>query len=275
MTDGVQVHRDLEFARPDGEPLLLDLHRPDGDATVPVCVYLHGGGWARGTRGDRAEDRLAPVARAGIAVASIDYRLSGRAPFPAQLDDARDAVRWLRGAGADHGLDTGRIGAWGASAGGHLASLLGLVPDERDGERGDSSVQAVVAFFPPTDLLALAEDPPEGPPPPFMAGRPPAVPPLEAQLLGLSRAQDDPDRARAASPLDQVHTGAPPFLLMHGDRDGLIPGVQSSRFADALAAAGVPVQLLRLAGANHEDAAFETPAALGAVSSFLQAALTG
>jgi acetyl esterase/lipase len=268
VPEDVEVRRDLEFARPDGEPLLLDLHRPAGDATVPVCVYLHGGGWARGTRGDRAEDRLAPVARAGIAVASIDYRLSGRAPFPAQLDDARDAVRWLRANGAEHGLATGRIGAWGASAGGHLASLLGLCADEG----GDAAVQAVVAFFAPTDLLALAEDPPEGPPPPFLTGPPPS-PAFEARLLGLDRAADDPDRARAASPVHQVRAGAPPFLLAHGDRDGLIPGVQSSRFAEALAAADVPVQLLRLAGANHEDPAFDTPAVLGAVSGFLRATL--
>ena len=275
MSDGVEVRRDLEFARPDGEPLLLDLHRPAGDATVPVCLYLHGGGWARGTRADRAEERLAPVARAGIAVASVDYRLSGRAHFPAQLDDARAAVRWLRSAGGEHGLATDRIGAWGASAGGHLASLLGLCTDDRDGELGDGSVQAVVAYFPPTDLLALADDPPEGPPPPFLAGRPPAVPPLEAQLLGLDRAQDDPARARAASPVAQVRSDAPPFLLAHGDRDGLIPGVQSRRFADALAGAGAPVQLLLLAGANHEDPQFETAATLGAVAGFLRSALEG
>ncbi|MEU2351278.1 alpha/beta hydrolase [Modestobacter sp. NPDC049651] len=272
MTAGVEVRRDLEFARPDGEPLLLDLHRPAGDATVPVCLYLHGGGWARGTRTDRAAERLEPVARAGVAVASIDYRLSGRATFPTQLDDVRAAVRWLRRCGAEHGLATERIGAWGASAGGHLASLLGLLPDEQD---GDSSVQAVVAFFPPTDLLALADDPAEGPPPPFMAGRPPAVPPFEAQLLGLERAADDPERARQASPVSHVHAGAPPFLLVHGDRDGLIPGVQSQRFAAALADAGAPVQRWVLSGANHEDPGFDTPAGAGLVAGFLLGALSG
>jgi acetyl esterase/lipase len=272
VTAGVEVRRGLVFAEPAGQPLQLDLYRPAGDGEVPVCVYLHGGGWALGSRADRAEARLVPVARSGLAVASIDYRLTDTATFPAQLEDARAAVRWLRAHGAEHGLATGRIGAWGASAGGHLAALLALRPDDADPRPGDGSVQGVVAWFPPTDLLALADDPPEGPRPPFLSGPPPS-PPFEARLLGLTTVADDPARARAASPLSHVRPDAPPFLVMHGDRDGLIPSVQSRRFTEALTAAGATADLMLLAGANHEDPAFDTPGSLGAVSGFLRAAL--
>jgi acetyl esterase/lipase len=268
MSDGIEVRRGLVFAEPAGQPLQLDLYRPVGNGEVPVCVYLHGGGWARGSRTDRAGDRLVPVARSGIAVASIDYRLTDTATFPAQLEDARAAVRWLRTHGAEHGLATGRIGAWGASAGGHLAALLGLCPDDADPQLGDGSVQGVVAWFPPTDLLGLETDEPEGPPPPFRSGPPPS-PSFEARLLGLSAASDDPARARAASPLTHVRPDAPPFLVVHGDRDGLIPGVQSRRLVEALSAAGATADLMLLAGANHEDPAFDTPGSLGAVSGFL------
>jgi acetyl esterase/lipase len=275
VSGDVQVRRGLVFAEPAGQPLQLDLYRPAGDAEVPVCVYLHGGGWARGSRTDRAEGRLVPVARSGIAVASIDYRLTDTATFPAQLADARAAVRWLRARGAEHGLATGRIGAWGASAGGHLAALLGLCPDDGDrddGDRGDGSVQGVVAWFPPTDLLGLATDEPEGPRPPFLSGPPPS-PSYEARLLGVAAVTDDPGAARAASPLAHVRPDAPPFLVVHGDRDGLIPSVQSRRLVDALTAAGATADLMLLAGANHEDPAFDRPASLGAVSGFLRTAL--
>jgi acetyl esterase/lipase len=277
VSDGIEVRRDLVFAEPAGQPLQLDLYRPAGDGEVPVCVYLHGGGWARGSRTDRAEDRLVPVARSGIAVASVDYRLTDTATFPAQLEDARAAVRWLRAHGAEHGLATGRIGAWGASAGGHLAALLGLCPDVADPQLGDGSVQGgsvqgVVAWFPPTDLLRLETDEPEGPPPPFRTGPPPS-PSFEARLLGLSAASDDPARARAASPLTHVRPDAPPFLVVHGDRDGLIPSVQSRRLVEALSAAGATADLMLLAGANHEDPAFDTPGSLGAVSGFLRTVL--
>src|SRR5688500_6739410 len=108
---------DLTYASPDGEPLQLDLYVPRTPDPAPVCVYLHGGGWLRGTRADRAAERLLPVAAAGVAVAAVQYRLSGQAIFPAPLDDVRAAVRWLRAEGAGFGVDPARIGAWGASAG--------------------------------------------------------------------------------------------------------------------------------------------------------------
>jgi acetyl esterase/lipase len=274
VTGRVAVSADLTYAERDTGPLRLDLYRPEGPAPAPVCLWLHGGGWMRGSRADRAAERLVPLAEAGIAVAAVQYRLSGEATFPAPLDDVRAAVRWLRRSADRFGFDASRVGAWGGSAGGHLAALAGLCPDPADAEEGDSSVQAVVSWFPTTDLLTRATDPPEGPLPSFVTGAP-TVPSFEARLLGLPEVTDDPELARAASPLSHVHAGAPPFLVMHGDADGLVPSAQSRRLVTELRAAGVPAEFLLLSGANHEDPAFTGPAAMGAVTGFLRATLAG
>ncbi|GAB3360297.1 hypothetical protein GCM10027300_32260 [Modestobacter lapidis] len=262
------MRRDLVYSVADGHDLRLDLYVPDGPP-APLCVWLHGGGWMRGSRADRAAERLVPVAGNGVAVAAVQYRLSEQATFPAPLQDARAAVRWLRAHGHEYGVDAGRMGVWGASAGGHLASLLALTSDGRDADLGNSSVQAAVCWFAPSDLLQMANDVPEGPPPPFVTG-PPVQPSFEARLLGADAAEDVPDEARAASPVSHVHPGAPPFLLMHGDRDGLIPAEHSRRLFHALRTHGVDTALWLLHGANHEDAAFEEPASLAAVSGFLR-----
>ncbi|WP_116451640.1 alpha/beta hydrolase [Blastococcus litoris] len=268
----VTVHRDVVHSVVDGVELRLDLYLPDV-RPAPVCIWLHGGGWMRGSRTDRAEQRLLPVAESGVAVAAVDYRLSGQATFPAPLDDARGAVRWLRANGAEHGLDATRVGAWGASAGGHLASLLALTEDAGDAELGDSSVQAVVAWFAPSDLLLRDSDVPEGPLPPFVTA-PLPEPSFEARLLGVQQVRDAREAARAASPVAHVRAGAPPFLLMHGDRDGLVPSGHSRRLHHALRAEGVDAGLWLLHGANHEDPAFDAPESLAAVSSFLRRHLT-
>jgi acetyl esterase/lipase len=267
----VTVRRDLVYDSVDGRKLHLDLYLP-GSGPAPLCLWLHGGGWVRGARTVRAAERLLPVARAGVAIAAVEYRLSGEATFPAQLDDARSAVRWLRRNAGDLGLAADRVGVWGGSAGGHLAALLALCPDERDGELGDSSVQAAVCWFPITDLTMRHTDVPEGPPPAFLTGPPPS-PSNEARLLGVESVPRAVDAARAASPVTHVHPGAPPFLLMHGDRDGFIPSAHSRALHRALLAQGVDASLLLLAGANHEDPAFEAPSILAAVAAFLRSVL--
>jgi acetyl esterase/lipase len=268
---GVTVRRDVVYRSEPGIELQLDLYLP-ASRPAPLCVWLHGGGWLRGSRTARAAERLLPVAAAGVAIAAVQYRLSGEATFPAPLDDARAAVRWLRRNAADLGLAADRVGVWGGSAGGHLAALLALCPDERDPELGDSSVQAAVCWFPVTDLTLRDTDVPAGRLPPFVTG-PPDVPSQEARLLGAASVQEVADEARAASPVSHVHPGAPPFLLAHGDRDGLVPSEHSSTFHRELRAQGVPATLLLLAGANHEDPAFDTPPVLGAVSAFLRSTL--
>lgn len=279
MTDDVDVFRDVTYTGEGAAALALDLYVPRCAAAPPLAVYFHGGGWARGTRTDRAEERLMPLARHGVAVASVSYRLVGVARWPAQLHDAKGAVRWLRAHASEYGIDGSRIGAWGASAGGHLAALLGLTAglSELEGDVGgnldqDSSVRCVVAWFAPTDLIALTDQPvdPAVPLPPFLADRPAGQTPAQAGLLGVRNVHEAPDAARAASPTSYAHRPGPPFLLVHGDRDGLIPHSQSRLLHDALLASGTPSTLLLVAGANHEDEVFQHPSIIAATAELLR-----
>ena len=250
--DGTRVLSGVAYAGLPGiRPLELDLYLPAGDGPHPVVLFLHGGGWRLGSRhsgGPAFPGRtlFERVAAAGIAVASADYRLSGEAVWPVQLSDAKAAVRWLRARAGELGIDPGRVAAWGESAGGHLAALLGLVTDpDLDGDVGvtgpPGAVVAVAAWYPPTDLGGFAGD----------AGADPAdATTREAQLLGAAPSAV-PDRAAQASPLTHVSGGAPPFLLLHGRADRFVPCVQSERLADALRAAGADVELHTYEGADH------------------------
>jgi acetyl esterase/lipase len=235
-------------------PLELDLYLPaEGTGPLPVVVFLHGGGWQVGSRHSAGPGyRGAPspferIAQAGIAVASLDYRLSGEAIWPAQLHDAKAAVRWLRARSSDVGIDPERIAAWGESAGGHLAELLGLTGDDAalEGDAGitgtSSRVSAVVAWYAPSDVAAVATD----------TGSDPADPTTrENRLLGRP-APEVPALAAEASPISHVGPGAPPFLLLHGAADRFIPPVQSLRLHAALVAAGVDAELELYDGAGH------------------------
>ena len=272
MTNGCVV-RSIEFARTgdDGSrPLLLDLYLPEpalpdpnlmdtdpmdtdpapahGQAPRPAVVHFHGGGWRMGERsslgpvldglGFSAFDRLLD---AGFVVASADYRLSHEAHFPAQLHDAKAAVRWLRNHAVDYNVDPDRIYAWGDSAGGHLASLVGLTGISAE----DSSVAAVAAWYPPTDLGRMAEQ-----------SHPDAVVRAddsgsrEELLIGAVLA-DEPEKAAAASPLCYVRASAPPFFLAHGTADHFVPAAQSESLAAALESAGADVELLLIDDADH------------------------
>ena len=265
---GLRTLKGIEFARPrNAEPLLLDLYLPAGETHQggrPAVVHLHGGGWRMGERSSLGPavdgfglSPLKLLADAGFVVASADYRLSTVATFPAQLLDAKAAVAWLRAHAAEYGVDPQRVYAWGDSAGGHLASLLGLTagtanphvpagsPDHPSGTGADDFVAGVVAWYPPTDLLRMGEQ-----------ARPDAVARAddpgsrEALLIGAQPA-DAPDKARAASPLTYIHADAPPFLLIHGTADRFVPVAQSTSLAEALEDAGNDVELLLLDGSDH------------------------
>jgi acetyl esterase/lipase len=249
------VLRGVPFAAlPGARPLELDLYLPpEGSGPPPVVVFLHGGGWRLGSRhgagpafAGQSPTPFERVAQAGVAVASADYRLSGEATWPAQLHDAKAAVRWLRSRADELGIDGDRVAAWGESAGGHLAELLGLVSDP--GLEGDvgvtgpsSAVSAVVAWYAPSDVRAVATD----------TGADPLDPATrEAQLLGAP-APEVPDAGAQASPVSHVSPAAPPYLLLHGAADRFVPCVQSERLYDALLEAGVEVELDVLADAGH------------------------
>jgi acetyl esterase/lipase len=256
------VRRAVEYSAPLGyRALELDLYTPHGGTAPPVVVFLHGGGWRVGSRRifittwrDWSPDPFARLVAAGFAVASIDYRLTGEAVFPAQLHDAKAAVRWLRTRARELGLDPARIVAWGESAGGHLAALLGLTADRPDldpdlspggSPAPSSAVAGVVDWYGVSNLLTL-----QAQALPNAIARAGAPDSRESLLIGAP-VPEAPDLARAASPVTYVHPGAPPFHLAHGTGDRFIPAAQSEELADALRAAGVHVELDILPGVDH------------------------
>ncbi len=251
----------------DDASLYLDIHRPDIPGDVPCVAYFHGGGWARGSRKDAVDERLIRVAALGVAVASVSYRFVDSATYPAQLEDGGAALAWLRENGSAHGLQTERLGTWGASAGGWIALMLALAGPE------EGRADAACGWFPPTDLGTVARERNAAglPLPPFIRGG--TVPDMEAALLGLAAVGDDPELARHASPVAHAAAARGPILLIHGDGDGLINVAQSLALHDALRGAGGDSQLLVLPGANHEDPAFHKPAVLAATAGFFSAQL--
>lgn len=257
--DGIRTYADIEYALIRGfRPLLLDLHVPQDRAeAVPLVVYIHGGAWLTGSHKPTGVFRcmdgiVSALLKAGFAVACVQYRLSSEALFPACLQDIASAVRWLRAFAPELGLDPGRFGAWGESAGGHLASLLAmnLTDTEMIGSfgfaDGASTVQAAVSWYGTTDFINNAKQALPGSRPDFAAADAPG-----ARLLGAA-VPSLPAQARAASPLYWVSGSAAPMHFVHGTADLTTPPAQSSSLCDALLAAGVPAQITWVDGADHE-----------------------
>jgi acetyl esterase/lipase len=269
--DGVRLVEDITYATVSGTELSLDLVLPESsDGPTPAAIYVHGGGWARGNRRVDLGRRIAGVARLGIAVAAIDYRLGAAGRFPAAVHDVHGAIRWLRAHGGEHGVETTRIGAWGSSSGAHLALVAALSRDSAlvgdvGGDEPSGGIDAVVSFFATSDLAARATR---------SAMERHILPPgPEHAFLGLDEVDDDREavrRARAASPLMMVDAATPPMLLVHGDSDQLVPFSQSQRLHDAIVTAGGRSTLVCLGGAGHEDAAFDQPFVACLVAQFLR-----
>ncbi len=251
---GMTATEDVQYGKADGVPLLLDLLNPDPmpSAPAPVAVWIHGGGWEAGDKRDDLTLALGSImARAGFVAVSINYRLSDQSLYPAQLHDAKAAIRWLRANAVDLGIDPERIGVWGHSAGGHLSALLGTTGDlpELEGESGSpgysSRVQAVVAVSPPTDFLAI--------PPGW-----PYVEPRRAtsKFVG-GPLEERRDLMRLANPIAHIRPGIPPFLIIHGEADEIVPVEQAQLLHDALQQSGADSTFLRLPKADHALAAPE------------------
>lgn len=232
------------YARVDGKPLALDLMLPRGNGPHPVVLLIHGGGWIAGKRGEMHHEGLMLVEQ-GIAAALVDYRLArGRKTnFPAAVHDLRCAVRYLRKRSGDFGLDPRRVLAMGPSSGGHLAALLAAASDHEELDdkacphrEQPATVMGAVLFSAPLDLR------------PFMGPRVPDL--IIETFLGVSPL-DRPDRAALASPVTHLDADDPPFLVVHGADDPLVPLDLSRRFVWTLNKLGVPNLYVEIPGAGH------------------------
>lgn len=240
--DGARTWTGVTYAMVSGfRPLVMDVHVPTAIERPPVVVWVHGGGWSEGDR------RYVPLQwpqvtlfqkliDAGLAVATIDYRYLAEAKAPACVHDAKAAVRYLRRYADQFGLDAARVGAWGESAGGHLAASLGLLRGAQfEGAVGvpgeDSAVQAVVNWYGVTDFERILSAP---------GGS------WFAELFAGGM-----DELRAFNPIAHASADAPPFLHMHGRSDGLVPYEQSVVLHEALLAAGAHSELELIDGADH------------------------
>jgi acetyl esterase/lipase len=256
----------------------LDVYLPaSGTGPFPVIVSIHGGAFMGC---DKSDAQVVPMLRGlerGYAVVAVNYRLSWQARFPASVHDVKAAVRWIRGNAPHYGFDPDRIAAWGGSAGGYLSAMLGTsagVPELEDLTLGNpthsSAVQAVVAWFAPTDFLQMDAQLAESgmPPPPGMRHSEANSP--ESLLLGEVITKV-PELVKAANPETYITPKAPPFFLQHGRRDATVPAQQSIRFAQKLQRAiGEHKVLLEvLPDAEHADVRFETPENVAKVLEFL------
>ena len=246
IPEGVTVHRDIAYVTDGHERQKLDLYVPDEGENLPLIIWVHGGAWKGGNK-----EYYVPKAylTAGYAGASINYRLSQHAIFPAQIEDVKAAVRWLRANAETYRLDPDRFAAWGSSAGGHLVAMLGTTGDVEAFEVGEnlevsSKIQAVIDYYGPTDFLqmdahrlpdGLVHDAPDSP---------------ESKLVG-GPIQAHKDRVAKANPITYVSKDDPPFLIIHGDQDKLVPYHQSVLLKDALEAVEARVTFYKVEGGGH------------------------
>jgi acetyl esterase/lipase len=253
----VRSFRDVTFAEPLGfRPLTLDLYLPpEGGPKKPVVVFVHGGAWRHLTARDGGVFRdfpavLASVAARNYVVASVNYRLSGEARFPAAVQDVALAIRWLRMHSARYGIDTNKFVAWGSSAGGQIAALLGTAcgtpafepaaPSGAEGPLPSVCVQGVIDWYGAIDLESGGTD----------LGKS-DVPDYLKAYLGCELSQCPAGWARSASPFPYIDVKDPPFLIQHGAADVTVSPTQSKRLYAALRAAGVPAELVIYPGVAH------------------------
>lgn len=247
---GVITHRDIAYVTDGHERQKLDLYLPENGDHLPLLIWIHGGAFRMGSKEGNEHDQLPfEYLTQGYAVASLNYRLSQHAIFPAQIEDCKAAVRWLRANADQYKLNPNCFLAWGPSAGGHLVSMLGTTGHVTEFDVGEnlhvsSRVQAVVDYFGPTDFLQMdAQRLPDG-----MIHDTPDSP--ESELIG-GPIQENKDKVARANPVTFVTKDAPPFLVVHGDQDPLVPYTQSILLVEALQKAGVDVTFYTVKGAGH------------------------
>lgn len=264
-TNRWEIQRDIEYAKVGEVPLTLDLYLPHGKAREPLIVWVHGGAWRSGSKKSMP---LSKMIDEGYPIASVDYRLSTQAKFPAQVHDIKAAIRFLRGHGEQWRLSTKKIVVAGDSAGGHLAALVGVSNGnaELEGNVGidqnqNSDVQGIISFYGAANLTTiLKQSTPHG-----LEVRVPAI-----DLLLGGQPEAVPELARLASPVFHVDRHDPPLLLLHGDQDPQMPINQSLELLGAYKKVKAPVQLELVHGAGHGGAMFYDAERLAIVESFLR-----
>ncbi|MFP6765073.1 MAG: alpha/beta hydrolase fold domain-containing protein, partial [Planctomycetaceae bacterium] len=252
LPDSIVSHVDIAYCNTEHPRQKLDLYLPKNwksDRLLPIIVYIHGGGWRSGNKASGARRVLPYVASGKFAGVSIGYRLSSDATWPAQIHDCKAALRWLKGNAQKFHLNPDRIGIAGSSAGGHLVAMLGTTGavESLEGSLGehrnqDSRVACVVDEFGPTSFLTMDDFPGR------MEHNSPTSP--ESLLIG-GPIQEHQDKCRRAGPLMYVSQDDPPFLIIHGTQDPLVPFNQSVIFAEKLKAGGVPYILQEMTGGEH------------------------
>jgi acetyl esterase/lipase len=239
----IRTENGIIFGKGGATELKLDLAMPrEGEGPFPAIICIHGGGWIGGER-QKMRGTIEVLARRGYVAISPDYRLAPQDRFPAQIEDCKAAVRWLRANAEKYHVNPRRIGAFGFSAGAHLASLLGVTSkdDGLEGEGGNaeqsSAVQAVVSFFGPTDFTqpVWSKEVREQHLVPFLGGT----------------TEEKADVYRRASPLTYAGKNSPPFLFVHGTADAIVPIQQSEAMVKKLRQADVPARLIAVEGEGH------------------------
>jgi acetyl esterase/lipase len=237
----IELRKEVVYGKVGDRELTLHLARPKQlSAPAPVIVYIHGGGWRQGSKDGHLE-QIQEAAKHGYVSVSVGYRFAPDFVFPAQVEDVKCAVRWLRAHADELNIDPKHIGAIGYSAGAHLSMMLGTM-DSSDGLEGDgpwqdqpSKVQAVVAYFGPTN---------------FLSEYPSITIPIVEGFLG-GKLEEKKDAARLASPVTYVNAGDAPTLIFQGTKDILVPYEQAFEMATALTKVGVPGRVELLLGAGH------------------------
>lgn len=267
--DSYQRINDIEYATTDQQRLLLDLYLPQDVKNPPLLVWIHGGAWRAGSK---ANMPLIELVQNGFAVASVEYRLSPVAKFPAQMYDIKAAIRFLRGSAEKYGYNAEKIGILGSSAGGHLVALTGVTNGNQqlEGDLGDftdesSSVQAIVDYFGPTNFMTiLPQSTPHG-----LSVRVPAL-----QLLLGDQPENRPDLARLASPVFHVDEKDPPLLIIHGDQDPQVPINQSHELEGKYKQHGRDITFKVIHGGAHGGPEFFDKERMQLVEAFLRKHLT-
>jgi len=253
MPAGVDAKPDLAYADTDNPRQKLDLYLPKlrkSEKPLPVIVFIHGGGWRAGDKTGGAAQVGRFVSSGEYAGASIGYRLTGEAQWPAQIHDCKAAIRWIKAHASEYGLDATKIAVWGSSAGGHLVSMLGTSGDvkELEGTLGknldqNSKVTCVANYYGPEDLLTMVKQPSK-------MDRTKGSDYPEALLLGGS-VPEKQALAKEASPVTHVSAGDAPFFTAHGSKDPTVPFAQGQEIHAALLKAGVPSYFQEMTNGGH------------------------